>query len=177
MSKSVEALSSSHVARPAYGISVGWLCIAMLALAGCGAPDPTATTLTYRNPTATLAGTTRFDAERFTGNWQARSCIGPCAATTNYRVSQTGAFVASAAGATQTYLVDGPGILRAAEDPEVLVVMWVDDGFRTAAIGTASGDMAAIISREATGGADRIAAAREILDFNGWDTAQLRDVK
>ena len=36
------------------------------------------------------------------------------------------------------------------------------------------GSGAAILDRATTGGADRIAAAREILDFNGWDTGQLR---
>ena len=69
------------------------------------------------------------------------------------------------------------GVLRSAEDGEALVVMWVDDGFRTAAVGGSGGQAAAIIDRAPTGGADRIAAAREILDFNGWDVSRLREVE
>ena len=54
-----------------------------------------------------------------------------------------------------------------------LWVLWVDEGFRTAVVGNPAGDFGWILDRSATGGADRIAAAREILDFNGYDTGQL----
>ena len=55
-----------------------------------------------------------------------------------------------------------------------LWVLWVDEGFRTAVVGNPAGDFGWILDRSASGGADRIAAAREILDFNGYDTDQLR---
>ncbi len=54
-----------------------------------------------------------------------------------------------------------------------LWVIWVDEGFRTAAIGTPDGSYGWILDRAPNGGADRIEAAREILDFNGYDTASL----
>jgi apolipoprotein D and lipocalin family protein len=54
--------------------------------------------------------------------------------------------------------------------------MWVDEGFRTAAVGDANGRWAAILDRNATSSPDRIKAATEILDFNGWDISQLRKV-
>ncbi|WP_254054587.1 lipocalin family protein [Roseovarius sp. EL26] len=54
-----------------------------------------------------------------------------------------------------------------------LWVIWVDEGFRTAAIGTPDGSYGWILDRASNGGSDRIEAAREILDFNGYDTAQL----
>ena len=69
------------------------------------------------------------------------------------------------------YNVEGPGILRG---QDTLVVMWVDDGFRTAAIGNADGTWAAVIDRTGRAAPDRLAAATEILDFNGWDVAKLK---
>lgn len=54
-----------------------------------------------------------------------------------------------------------------------LWVVWVDEGFRTAAIGTPDGSYGWILDRAPNGGADRIKAAREILTFNGYDAAQL----
>lgn len=154
--------------------------VALVALlAGCAAKPagPGAESgISYRNPAAVLAGTTRFDADRFAGDWVTRACIGPCPPARSFRVSQAGAVTETTETGERGFLVEGPGILRATTGSEALVVMWVDDGFRTAAIGTSTGRSAAIISRERAGGADRNAAAREILDFNGWDISQLRDV-
>lgn len=53
-------------------------------------------------------------------------------------------------------------------------VLWVDEGFRTAVLGNPDGTFGWIVDRSTTGGADRIAAAREILDFNGYDVSRLR---
>ncbi len=50
-----------------------------------------------------------------------------------------------------------------------LWVVWVDEGYRTAAIGAPDGRYGWVLDRTAKGGADRIKAAREILDFNGYD--------
>lgn len=58
-------------------------------------------------------------------------------------------------------------------DQRELWVIWVDEGYRTAAIGEPDGGYAWVLDRSATGGEDRIAAAREILDFNGYDTTAL----
>ncbi|SLN66509.1 Lipocalin-like domain protein [Roseovarius albus] len=54
-----------------------------------------------------------------------------------------------------------------------LWVVWVDEGFRTAAIGTPDGSYGWILDRAPTGGSDRVTAAQEILAFNGYDAAQL----
>ena len=56
-----------------------------------------------------------------------------------------------------------------------LWVIWVDDDFRTAAIGTPDGSYAWILDRKSEGGTDRLQAAREILEFNGYDTGRLAD--
>ncbi|MFK7938486.1 MAG: lipocalin family protein [Roseovarius sp.] len=55
------------------------------------------------------------------------------------------------------------------EDDMELWIIWIDDGLRTAAIGSPDSDMAFILDRKPTGGADRIKAASEVLDFNGYN--------
>jgi apolipoprotein D and lipocalin family protein len=149
------------------------------ALAGCAAKDvgyPTGA-VPLRNPTAPLGGTSRFDVGRFTGDWVTRACMGPCVSSVSFTQSLTGAVAETDARGSRAYLPDAPGILRATEGEDVLVVMWVDEGFRTAVVGLADGSRASIIDRNGTGGADRMTAAREILDFNGWDVSQLRGVQ
>jgi len=54
-----------------------------------------------------------------------------------------------------------------------LWVIWVDEGYRTAAIGAPDGRYGWILDRSAKGGGDRITAAREILDFNGYDISAM----
>lgn len=53
-------------------------------------------------------------------------------------------------------------------------VIWVDDAFRTAAIGTPDGSYGWILDRRPSGGADRITAASQILEFNGYQTSAFR---
>jgi apolipoprotein D and lipocalin family protein len=64
----------------------------------------------------------------------------------------------------------GPGRLRVAG--EDWWVIWVDSGYRTLAIGTPSGRFGFILDRGAIP-ADRLNAAREIFDFNGYRTGSL----
>ena len=64
----------------------------------------------------------------------------------------------------------GPGRLMVAG--EEWWVLWVDTGYRTMAIGTPSGRFGFILDRGAIPG-DRLNAAREIFDFNGYRTAAL----
>jgi apolipoprotein D and lipocalin family protein len=47
-------------------------------------------------------------------------------------------------------------------------VMWVDQDYRTAVIGTPSGEFGMILNRDRDVAADKMAAAREILAWNGY---------
>lgn len=145
-----------------------------LGLAGCAMPPPSGD---LRDTGAVLAGTTRFDKSRFAGDWQTVACIGTCARAVQYVVATDDAFVRVADGASDGFDISAPGVLRARGGGQTLVVMWVDDGFRTAAVGDADGSWAAVIDRARPGGADRVKAATEILDFNGWDVSQMRKVQ
>lgn len=54
-------------------------------------------------------------------------------------------------------------------------VLWADETYRTAVIGTPDGTMGWILNRGAQIPADRLKAAREILDFNGYDVSRLAE--
>lgn len=53
-------------------------------------------------------------------------------------------------------------------------VLWVDTDYRTLVIGTPSGRFGFILNRDPVLPQDRLIAAREILEFNGYDLGQLR---
>ena len=56
-------------------------------------------------------------------------------------------------------------------------VIWVDSDYRTLVIGTPSGGFGFILNRTATLPQDRLIAARDILDWSGYDTSRLRLLK
>jgi apolipoprotein D and lipocalin family protein len=153
-----------------------------LLVAGCAAPtaqEPQG----YRDPTALIGATSRFEAERFKGPWIVRGSFGADAPATVALVDSTGgpAFQSCDAGGSCAPLAlatrKGQGrytLQQAGEAPRDLWVLWVDEGFRTAVVGNPAGDFGWILDRKATGGADRITAAQEIFDFNGYDLGQLR---
>lgn len=156
---------------------VGFSAIAALALAACSAQTVVAPQGgLLRNPTAPLGGSSRFEAAKFQGDWQTVSCIGICAAQSRYSLAVDGAFLRAAGGAQTPYTISAPGVLRQVDADDTLVIMWVDEGFRTAAVGDADGRWAAIIDRSDTSSPDRMKAASEILDFYGWDITKLKRV-
>ena len=55
-------------------------------------------------------------------------------------------------------------------------VLWVDEGYRTAVVGTPNGRSGWILNRDPKIPADRLIAAREVLDFNGYDLGRLVEV-
>jgi apolipoprotein D and lipocalin family protein len=67
---------------------------------------------------------------------------------------------------------NGPGRL-AVSGQEDWWVLWVDSGYRTLAIGTPSGSFGFVLDRGAIP-QDRLAAAREVFDFNGYATGALQ---
>lgn len=67
---------------------------------------------------------------------------------------------------------NGPGRL-AVGGQEDWWILWVDSGYRTLAIGTPSGAFGFVLDRGAIP-PDRMSATREVFDFNGYATANLR---
>jgi apolipoprotein D and lipocalin family protein len=156
--------------------------LALILLAGCAAPVPEVRQ-GYRDPAALIGSTSRYDTTRFKGTWVMRGSFGADAPATVALVQSTGgpAFQFCDGGGTCDGLwlakPTGQGrfaLTRPDGSTRDLWVLWVDEGFRTAVIGNPAGDFGWILDRKPKGGADRIKAAQEILDFNGYDINQLR---
>lgn len=141
----------------------------------------------FRDVDVELASTTRFDAENFAGFWNIRSefqregdqhlragvefVAGP-----NSQIAQIvlhGPKRRGRFGAISTFDVDqtAPGrmVYGAAPYTTEYWVLWVDADYRTAVIGTPSGSFGWIIDRDRRGGDDRIKAARDVLEWMGYD--------
>jgi len=157
--------------------------LGLVFLAGCAVPLPEGVQ-TLRDPDALIGATSRYDAARFKGPWLVRGSFDDTTSqialveTTAGPAFQLCVQTGCSDGGT-LWLADQKGQGRyALSRPDGatrdLWVLWVDEGFRTAVVGNPAGDFGWILDRQPTGGADRIIAAREILDFNGYDVSQLR---
>lgn len=156
----------------------------------CGPlPKPTGS---FRDASVPISSTTRFDERRFEGLWYVvADFTGPPAPETRaafgqfvwrfeardgpaFGIAKSGVYPAE----PQPYRETGVGqfapdsfMLR--NQPPVWV-LWIDEDFKTAVIGTPDGSFGAILNRTPALRADRLKAAREILDFNGYDLSKLR---
>jgi apolipoprotein D and lipocalin family protein len=149
--------------------------IAALLLAGCGM----APTSGYRDVAHPLSITTRGAPDLWQGTWHLRAATPGEGDATAFAFDTTGrvapdctpgcgtGWQAHSIGANRWQLTGGEGQRRE------LWLIWIDDGRRTAAVGEPKGRYAWVLDRAATGGADRIEAAREILEFNGYDAGQI----
>lgn len=164
-------------------LSLGLMALALAA--ACAAPP--APQQGFRDTTAPFASTQRFETERFLGDWVSVAAFTPPGQPVTperhrYQRATTGQIIgdvtqANGTTARQVYDLTGPGRLRPqgqADPSEALWLLWVDEGFRTAVLGTPSGSQAFILDRSATPAPDRIRAAREILDWYGYDMTRLQ---
>ena len=143
---------------------------------------PAPSDITFRNPSANIGATTRFDPMRFAGDWHVvarfvetgESAVHDVIAV-SYHQGKDRIIVVASEGA-QTYAYDGTAVLRPKQG-EPLIIMWVDEGFRTAVLGTPSGRVGYILDRKPNPRKDRLKAATEILKFYGWDTRRLKRTK
>jgi len=143
---------------------------------------PAPSDITFRNPSANIGATARFDPMRFAGDWHVVARFvetGESAAhdviAVTYHQGKDRIVVVASEGA-QTYAYDGTAVLRPKQG-EPLIIMWVDESFRTAVLGTTSGQDGYILDRKPNPRKDRLKAATEILKFYGWDTRRLKRTK
>ena len=150
------------------------LLLVALLLGACAMQAPGA-----RDPSAPIWSSTRFEPARFAGDWVVRQAVGAAPRQLAVTSATPDGFGWLADGVPRTARLTGPGrfVLDGKGAGRDVWVLWVDDDFRTAALGTPDGSLGWIIDRGATGGTDRIAAAREIMEFNGYDVSKLVDVR
>lgn len=165
--------------------------LAFVVLAACAAPvpqnGPPDVPGLLRNPTAPLASQADVTAERLKGDWIVRQAQGikdQVARRLSISPGLNGTLVLSSDAVEQTIVMIpiGPGRwevvqARAGFPNDPLWVLWMDFDDRTVAIGGPTGKFVWIMDRMPAGGADRIAAAREILEWYGYDLNQLETVQ
>lgn len=143
----------------------------VLALGACSAAVPPVERQSYRSETVRQSVILRGGAEAMQGAWIVRAGtpdgvralrFGPASVT--FEGARALRYDAREVATNQWRLGTGQNDL---------VVLWIDEGHRTAALGARDGSFAYIVDRKAAGGADRIRAAREILAFNGYDVSKL----
>jgi apolipoprotein D and lipocalin family protein len=165
--------------------------VALAALSACAAVAPG-----YRDTSVQISSVATLDVTRYAGLWYEiarfpvpfqEGCVGT---TADYTLRPDGTIgvlntcregvltgpVRQIAGEA---VVVGPGRLEVKFDSVPFVsapywVLWVDEGYRTAVVGVPSGRAGWILNRDPQIPADRLEAARQILDFNGYDLTQLR---
>ena len=167
--------------------SIFAIAVCLLGLtAGCAPMD--ATGPSYRDTGQPLSVTTRHDTARLAGDWVLRAATPEEAAliTVTYRPNAEQAFALTRRACTPsgacktgqslhstTELGPNRWQIQTDQGPRQVWVIWVDENYRTAAIGAPDGRYAWILDRNATGGRDRVEAARTLLEFNGYDTNAL----
>ncbi len=148
----------------------------------------------YRDLSVPLSSKAVFAPERFLGLWHevARypvpfeaGCVGVTAeyaalpdgriALRNTCRNRDGSIRTAIAGTAE---ITGPGRLqvRFASVPFVVAdlwVLWADEDYRTIVLGAPDGRAGWILNRDPVIPADRLAAARRILAFNGYDLDRL----
>jgi len=149
-----------------------------LLLASC--VQPSAPKGAYRNLNAPISSIALFDLARLKGEWREVASFRPRGPCTICRATFTpvagGVRLESGAGAALLQ-ASGPGRM----EPEGLTgrmnapwwVLWHDADYRTLVLGTPSGQFGVILDRGAIG-PDRLRAAKEILDWAGYDVAALK---
>ncbi|VDC31178.1 lipocalin family protein [Pseudogemmobacter humi] len=154
-----------------------------LLLAGCAAPEPVRIA-SFRPEGAPIWSAAAFAPARIEGEWRQVATFSAAepgcrpggavfrregeALTIQARLCLNGREVTASGPVT----VSGPGRLTVPGMGEWWVI-WVDSGYRTLAIATPRGDYGFVLDRGAIS-SDRLRAAAEIFDFNGYAKGNLR---
>lgn len=174
------------------------LCLALIGCAEAAAPPTDVRFL--RNPTAPLGSQVDVSAAEIAGDWIVRQAVpgawpgaarritfgaeGADLVLRTEAVTCNEADLCEAAAHDVPYPAGLPGrwgdgrsfVAPGLEVPAELWVFWADFDRRTLVLGDPEGRFVVILDRSASGGADRITAARRILQGYGYDLNRLRPV-
>ncbi len=171
---------------------IAFLCACLLA--GCASVP----TEVYRDTSAPISSAAIFDPARYQGRWYAiahfpvpfeEGCFGTTADYALRPDGSLGVFNRCALGGfdgpeqaiSGDGAPDGPGRFKIRFDGVPFAradywVLWVDSGYRTAVVGQPSGKGGWILNRDPKIPEDRLNAALEVLDFNGYDITRIKGV-
>lgn len=155
----------------------------LLVLAGCQPAVTLTQRPTYRDPTAIIASKADFDAAAFAGDWHEIARFPGTPGCAGARITFTPLFVGLTRttrcgdGAPQIARLDvaplGRLSVAGAASSAPLWVLWADTGYRTAVLVASDGTSGQILNRTSDLPVDRLGAALEVLDFNGFRTEAL----
>jgi apolipoprotein D and lipocalin family protein len=149
--------------------------LALMVLAGCTAATPPAPSkpVPFRNPTVLVASQSDVTLARLNGDWRVVSIFEDAQFGAVRRVSFTpDAMRVNGTAFPIASLKEG----RLIAGGQPFWVHWLDINNRTAVIGSPDGKYGWIMDRTGTPSADRLKAAREILDWYGYDLSRMKDV-
>ncbi|WP_108815339.1 lipocalin family protein [Loktanella sp. Alg231-35] len=169
----------------------------ILLLAGCATQDSGGLFSVYRDLETPIASKAVFEPARYQGQWYevARypvpfeaGCVGVTAeyglrddgllSVLNICRNSDGSERSRIAGTAE---IVGPGRLtvRFPSVPFVAAdywVLWTDESYRTAVVGSPNGRSGWVLNRDPVIPPDRLQAARDVLEFNGYDLSRLMEV-
>jgi apolipoprotein D and lipocalin family protein len=155
--------------------------IPLLALAACTAAAPQITG--YRDPAAPIYSNAVLQLSDYAGEWVQVATFAPsdCLAGrivmapsgNGMQINGQLCLGGISTDVSGNYAATGPGRLQSGEAAPWWVI-WADTNLRTLAIGTPDGRFGFILNKGADLPNDRLNAAREIFDFNGYNLARLQ---
>lgn len=159
------------VAGTSSRIFKGLAVIALIANVACAPVTTTPETpIPLRNPTAQVASQADVTLERLSGHWQVVQASDGFSGT---NVSIKGATLSFGA-VEMTFKPIGKGRFKLAD--EEIWVHWLDINNRTAAVGEPGGGRVWIMDKSGNPG-ERLKAAREILEWYGYDLSRVKDLR
>lgn len=153
-----------------------WILL-LLAVAACArAPEPAEV---FRNRQIPIYSNATFDAATLTGTWTQVATFGaPCApgalTFAPGRVDGTLCLNGQVRRIAGPFDITGPSRILPAGEGEPWWILWIDYDRRSMAIGSPSGTFGFVLDRTGEIPSDRLAAAGNIFDWNGYDTAHFR---
>lgn len=176
---------------------IRWIVVGLVGLVGCVTAEPPQEfgSIPLRNPTAPFASQTNVTASELAGDWAVRRQAGAAfgGRETLAITVDAGAIglpvpviqCSDAADLCESverrvdFAATGPGRWGLAEPgagdtgPSGVWVLWADTSRRTVVLGDPDGSYVLILDRAPSGGADRLTAAAEIMDWYGYDLTRL----
>ncbi|MES2335878.1 MAG: lipocalin [Pseudomonadota bacterium] len=155
------------------------LLVVPVALLGCAPKQPASA---FRDTGTPIWSAAAFEPSRSVGTWRQVAGFQPAGAACTagalaitpqaegLRLDGTLCLAGVARDVSGLARPTGPG--RLAVVGQEWWILWVDSDYRTLAIGTPSGRFGVLLDRAAIPG-DRFNAAREVFDFNGYQTAAM----